>query len=145
MDLYAEFDPVFNHAIEGKHWYLVIKRSSMPASSMNLGNLQSIYPDWNRNVRNGEVLGPYENQVGSVSYIQIVGKVYKELVSLNRGLPGQPNYIKDWIRKRLESKRLPQTKKLLREKATVLVDSKLVHADESSFNCGRYDKPYIIH
>jgi len=146
MDLYAEFDPVFNHAIEGKHWYLVKKHGSVLDPDMNPGNIQEYFSDWNRNVRNGEILGPIEYQDGSsIFYIQIVGKVHRDLVRLNSGLPGQPNHTKDWIRKHLEFKRLPQSKKVLRDNANVLVDGKLVYADETSFNCGRHYKSHYIH
>lgn len=145
IDLSARFDPGFNHAIEGKHWYLVKKPGLVPVPDMNPGNLHDRYPDWNRNVRNGEILGPIEGRNGSVSYIQVVGKVHRELVTLNKGLPGDPSHIKDWIRKHLEYKRLPKAKKILREQATVFADNKLVHADESFYNCGRYYKRYIVH
>ena len=145
MDLYAEFDPGFNHAIEGQHWYLVKKAGAVPIPDKKPGKLQEFFTDWNRNVRNGEILGPINYRNNSIFYIQIVDKVHLDLVLLDKGLPGQPNYAKDWIRKQLEHRRLPKSKKILREQATVLVDGKLVYADESSYNCGRYLKRYSSH
>lgn len=145
MDLYAEFDPGFNHAIEGQHWYLVKNAGAVPVPDKKSGKVQESFLDWNRNVRNGEILGPINYRNNSIFYIQIVDKVHLDLVLLDKGLPGQPNYAKDWIRKQLERRRLPQSKKILREQATVLVYGKLVYADESSYNCGRYLKRYSSH
>lgn len=138
MDLYDEFNPGYRHDLEANSWLPIAQAGKADWSYLFLEGSISGFSDYDRNVKKGQILGPRKGRDDTYWFIQIVDRLQMDRVTLKEGIPGEPEFLRKRIVRKLESGRFPALKRKLREAVDVRVNGERVIADTRTYLCGLY-------